>query len=147
MGDPVERIFGRGDIAGAVIGQHRRPVQRIGGGQQPSQRVVGERGGGVGRIERVPRFSQKSLRIVEEPRDLIVGIHDRERVALGIIGDVRLIAFGVRDARDLVKDRFVEERGRGGNALLGAREQIALHVSGQKLFCIPSLEEDNGLRG
>jgi len=147
LGDPVERIFGRGDIAGAVVGQRRRPVERIGRGEQSAQRVIRKGGGGVGRIERILRFGQEATGIIEEPRDLVVRIRDREGIARGIVGDRGQMILGICDARHLIERRLVGKRRRGGNALLRAREQIALYIIGQKLFCMPSLEEDNGLRG
>ena len=101
--DSIQMILRRGDVARTVVGQRGCAVQRIGGGEQAAQCVIRERGGGVRGIEGIPGFSQQTLRIVEEPRDLIVRIGDGGRIPLRIIRNVRLVAFRVRDARDQVE--------------------------------------------
>ncbi len=44
-GDPVTDVLRGGHIPGHIVRQRRRAVQRIGGGEEPSQGVVGECGG------------------------------------------------------------------------------------------------------
>ena len=80
-------VLRRGHVPGIVVGEGRGAVQRIGRREQPAEGVVGECGCGVDRIERIPRFRQQALRIVEEPRDLVIRIRNRQGIAFGIVGD------------------------------------------------------------
>ena len=118
--DAVERVLRRGHVAGRIVGQRRHPVQGIGGSEQPAQGIVGERGGGIGWIERIARFCQQALSIVEESRDLVLRIRDRERIAFDVIRDVRLIPFGIGNPRHLIERGLIDKgratawRGRTG---------------------------------
>jgi hypothetical protein len=108
----AQRVGAGRHIAGIVVGQGRRAIERIGRGEEAAQGVVGKGGGGVGWIERIARFGQEPLDIVEEPRDLVVRVGDRKRIAFDVIREIGLIAFGVGNTGHLVAHRFIDKRGR-----------------------------------
>ncbi len=125
----AQRIGRAGESIAAVVGKGGDLILRILHGEQIPVAVIA-----VDRLtqERINHFLEPILRIVLELGDPVERIFRRGDIAGAVIGQRR---------------RPVERIGRGGNALRGAREQIALYISGQKLFCMASLEEDNGLRG
>ena len=87
---------------------------------------------GIGRppVVRISYLDQAVFCIIGERGRPVQGVGDGERVALGIVRNLRQVAFGVADAGHLIEGRLVRKCRRRRNGLLRAREQIPRGVVG-----------------